>query len=225
MWRFERRSIQNLNEPNKTRTYTLDVAMKSLFSNLHQGKFPSFCFYQASFCPTRGRTCQVYRVLCTSLKKKGKKKALVFIDFVSDLGAVLCGQLLCFFKDQQDFLESKGAAPPLSLYQAHCERASDYTKRKNVFRLRTSDGAEFLFGAEDLHHLDEWVKKIAFHAGLAPSQQLLSYDAYQVTPNPFGTPFFCFVSFSYGFSTSLLWWSLVFFPNGFCLRVCVCVWN
>jgi spectrin beta len=92
----------------------------------------------------------------------------------------LCGQLLCFFKEQEDFAESKAAASPLNLYQAVCERASNYTKRKNVFRLRTSDGAEFLFSAEDQQHLDDWVKKISFHASLSPAQQLMSYDTYQV---------------------------------------------
>ncbi|XP_046630760.1 spectrin beta chain, non-erythrocytic 1-like isoform X4 [Daphnia pulicaria] len=92
---------------------------------------------------------------------------------------VLCGQLLCFFKEQEDFAESKAAASPLNLYQAVCERASNYTKRKNVFRLRTSDGAEFLFSAEDQQHLDDWVKKISFHASLSPAQQLMSYDTYQ----------------------------------------------
>lgn len=93
---------------------------------------------------------------------------------------VLCGQLLCFFKEQEDFAESRAAASPLNLYQAQCERASDYTKRKNVFRLRTSDGAEFLFSAEDPRVLDDWVKKISFHASLSPAQQLMSYDSYQV---------------------------------------------
>ena len=34
---------------------------------------------------------------------------------------VLCGQLLCFFKEQEDFLESKAAGSPLNLYQAVCE--------------------------------------------------------------------------------------------------------
>ncbi|EFX81310.1 hypothetical protein DAPPUDRAFT_242480 [Daphnia pulex] len=80
---------------------------------------------------------------------------------------------------QEDFAESKAAASPLNLYQAVCERASNYTKRKNVFRLRTSDGAEFLFSAEDQQHLDDRVKKISFHASLSPAQQLMSYDTYQ----------------------------------------------
>lgn len=28
---------------------------------------------------------------------------------------VLCGQLLCFFRDQQDFLSAKAAAPPVAI--------------------------------------------------------------------------------------------------------------
>ena len=106
------------------------------------------------------------------------------VEFDTELGrlmwTVLCGQLLCFFKEQEDFAESKAAASPLNLYQAYCERANDYTKRKNVFRVRTSDGAEFLFAAENPHHLDEWVNKISFHAALSPAQQLLSYDTFKV---------------------------------------------
>lgn len=87
---------------------------------------------------------------------------------------------MCFFKEQEDLNESKAAASPLNLYQAQCERANDYTKRKNVFRLRTTDGAEFLFAAEDPLQLDDWVKKISFHAALSPAQQLMSYDSFQV---------------------------------------------
>lgn len=50
------------------------------------------------------------------------------------LFVVLCGQLLCFFKDQDDFLSSKAATPPISIYKAQCKKAEDYTKRKHVFR-------------------------------------------------------------------------------------------
>ena len=75
-----------------------------------------------------------------------------------------------------------------------------------MFRLRTSDGAEFLFGAEDSQNLDEWVKKIAFHAALAPSQQLLSYDAYLVSgdvPSRFVYIFVLLVSLSIHLSIRL----------------------
>lgn len=49
---------------------------------------------------------------------------------------VLCGQLLCFFKDQDDFVASKAACAPIIILGARCEKASDYTKRKHVFRLK-----------------------------------------------------------------------------------------
>lgn len=55
------------------------------------------------------------------------------------------------------------------------EKATDYTKRKHVFRLTLSDGTQFLFGAQNEDKLDEWVKKIEFHASLHPSQQLTQY--------------------------------------------------
>nr|WIM01459.1 non-erythrocytic spectrin beta chain [Limnephilus lunatus] len=88
---------------------------------------------------------------------------------------VLCGQLLCFFRDEMDFSQAKAAAPPVSILKAECERASDYTKRKHVFRLRCADGAEFLFACTTAAALQDWVAKLDFHAGLPPSLQLLSY--------------------------------------------------
>jgi spectrin beta len=47
---------------------------------------------------------------------------------------VLCGQLLCFFKDREDFLANKASSTPILIYQAKCEKAADYTKRKHVYR-------------------------------------------------------------------------------------------
>merc|ERR1712152_40791 len=66
----------------------------------------------------------------------------------------------------------------MGIYQASVELAGDYTKRKFVFRLHTSDGSEFLFGADSEEQQEEWVKKIKFHACLPPSQQLTSYKAF-----------------------------------------------
>ena len=48
--------------------------------------------------------------------------------------SVLCGQLLCFFRDHDDFLASKAATSPIIIFKARCEKAEDYTKRKHVFR-------------------------------------------------------------------------------------------
>merc|ERR1711902_387097 len=101
---------------------------------------------------------------------------------------VLCGQLMCFFRDQEYFFESKAASSPLMIFQASVQTADDYTKRKFVFRLHTSDGSEFLFGADNEEQQQEWVKKIKFHAGLPPSQRLTSYKAFDESKEADGSP-------------------------------------
>lgn len=89
---------------------------------------------------------------------------------------VLCGQLLCFFKDENDFIQQKTATAPVNILGAKCERAEDYTKKKYVFRVKLPDGSEFLFEAPSLDIMNDWVRKISFHASLPPNLQLLSYD-------------------------------------------------
>lgn len=89
---------------------------------------------------------------------------------------VLCGQLLCFFKDEEDFFQKKAATAPVNILNASCEKAENYTKKKNVFRLKLPDGSEFLFLAASKEDMVDWVNKISFHAALPPNLQLLSYD-------------------------------------------------
>lgn len=89
---------------------------------------------------------------------------------------VLCGQLLCFFKDEDDFIQKKAATAPVNILNAVCEKADNYTKKKNVFRLRMPDSGEFLFLASSKNDMIDWVNKISFHAALPPNLQLLSYD-------------------------------------------------
>jgi len=101
---------------------------------------------------------------------------------------VLCGQLMCFFRDQEDFFESKAASSPIMIYQASVETANDYTKRNFVFRLHSTDGSEFLFGADSEEQQQDWVKKIKFHASLPPSQQLTSYKSFDETKEMDGSP-------------------------------------
>jgi spectrin beta len=89
---------------------------------------------------------------------------------------VLCGQLLCFFKDKEAFHENSAAAPPIVIHQSHCEIATDYTKKKNVLRLKLNDGAEYLLMANSQNEMVDWLSKIQFHAVLPPAQQLTQYD-------------------------------------------------
>ncbi|XP_063632305.1 spectrin beta chain, non-erythrocytic 2 [Cydia splendana] len=88
---------------------------------------------------------------------------------------VLCGQLLCFFRDELDFSAAKAAAPPQAILNARCDPAGDYTKRANVFRLSCADGAEYLFGCPTPALMQEWVAKLSFHAALPPELQLTPY--------------------------------------------------
>ncbi|GBP27213.1 Spectrin beta chain, non-erythrocytic 5 [Eumeta japonica] len=90
---------------------------------------------------------------------------------------VLCGQLLCFFRDEGDFNSAKAAAPPVAILHARCEPASDYTKRANVFRVSCADGAEYLFACSSRELMKDWVAKLDFHANLPPELQLASYEA------------------------------------------------
>lgn len=41
---------------------------------------------------------------------------------------ILCGQLLCFFKDEDQFQENNAASPPVYILGATCTVATDYSK-------------------------------------------------------------------------------------------------
>uniref|UniRef100_A0A915ENZ4 PH domain-containing protein n=1 Tax=Ditylenchus dipsaci TaxID=166011 RepID=A0A915ENZ4_9BILA len=90
--------------------------------------------------------------------------------------AILCGQLLCFFKDEESFMDNVAAAPPVYIRNAMCGIYPDYVKKKHTFKLNSSDGAEYLFSAENNFKMIEWVEKINFHAQLAPPNQLTSFQ-------------------------------------------------
>ncbi|VEN48181.1 unnamed protein product [Callosobruchus maculatus] len=89
---------------------------------------------------------------------------------------VLCGQLLCFFKNKDDFAASKASCPPLNIHNAICTVAEDYQKRKHTFRLLITDGSEFLFSSGSEVEMMDWINKIKFRAKLPPSQQLLHFE-------------------------------------------------
>lgn len=93
---------------------------------------------------------------------------------------VLCGQLLCFFKNKDDFMASKASGAPLTIHNASCSVAEDYHKRKYTFRLIIVDGSEFLFSCGSEVDMMDWVNKIKFRARLPPSQQLLHFDVPKV---------------------------------------------
>uniref|UniRef100_K7FYR6 Spectrin beta chain n=2 Tax=Pelodiscus sinensis TaxID=13735 RepID=K7FYR6_PELSI len=75
---------------------------------------------------------------------------------------VINNQEMGFYKD------SKAAASgipyhseiPVSLKEAACEIAVDYKKKKHVFKLRLTDGNEYLFQAKDDEEMNTWIQAI-----------------------------------------------------------------
>ncbi|KFV78326.1 Spectrin beta chain, non-erythrocytic 1 [Struthio camelus australis] len=86
---------------------------------------------------------------------------------------VINNQEMGFYKD------SKAAASgipyhneiPVSLKEAVCEIAVDYKKKKHVFKLRLTDGNEYLFQAKDDEEMNTWIQAITSAISLSPTTQ------------------------------------------------------
>uniref|UniRef100_A0A8C3CU77 Spectrin beta chain n=1 Tax=Cairina moschata TaxID=8855 RepID=A0A8C3CU77_CAIMO len=83
-----------------------------------------------------------------------------------NLYCVLSKGDLAFYKDAKGPASGSthGGEPPLSLHQAISEVAADYKKKKNVFKLRTGDGSEFLLQAKDEEEMRSWLRALAASA-------------------------------------------------------------
>ncbi|NXE18762.1 SPTB2 protein, partial [Ardeotis kori] len=94
---------------------------------------------------------------------------------------VINNQEMGFYKD------SKAAASgipyhneiPVSLKEAVCEIAVDYKKKKHVFKLRLTDGNEYLFQAKDDEEMNTWIQAIT---------SAISSDKIEVSPTSQSTP-------------------------------------
>ncbi|XP_064916001.1 spectrin beta chain, non-erythrocytic 1 isoform X2 [Patagioenas fasciata] len=94
---------------------------------------------------------------------------------------VINNQEMGFYKD------SKAAASgipyhneiPVSLKDAVCEIAVDYKKKKHVFKLRLTDGNEYLFQAKDDEEMNTWIQAIT---------SAISSDKIDVSPTTQSTP-------------------------------------
>ncbi|KAM6226027.1 LOW QUALITY PROTEIN: spectrin beta chain, non-erythrocytic 4-like, partial [Porphyrio hochstetteri] len=80
-----------------------------------------------------------------------------------NLYCVLSKGDLGFYKDAkgQASGSTHSGEPLLNLHQATSEVASDYKKKKNVFKLKTSDGSEFLLQAKDEEDMRGWLRALA----------------------------------------------------------------
>ncbi|CAM5129135.1 unnamed protein product [Natator depressus] len=96
-----------------------------------------------------------------------------------NLYCVLSRGDLGFYKDAkgQASGSTHGGEPPVPLHQATSQVASDYKKKKNVFKLKTGDGNEFLLQAKDEEEMKNWLQALAAsteeHAEIARWSQAL----------------------------------------------------
>uniref|UniRef100_A0A2M4DIY4 Putative beta chain spectrin n=1 Tax=Anopheles darlingi TaxID=43151 RepID=A0A2M4DIY4_ANODA len=74
---------------------------------------------------------------------------------------------LAFFKDQKSSKavpeQTFRGEPPLDLKGAQIEIAVDYTKKKHVFRIKLSNGGEFLLQCHDDAEMNQWLKTLRKH--------------------------------------------------------------
>jgi spectrin beta len=77
---------------------------------------------------------------------------------------VLKGTTLGFFKDQKSYRSSPEGTyrgeVPVELLGGTAEIASDYTKKKHVFRLKLNNGGDYLFQASEEEEMTQWVNSI-----------------------------------------------------------------
>ncbi|XP_030206713.1 spectrin beta chain, non-erythrocytic 1 isoform X1 [Gadus morhua] len=85
---------------------------------------------------------------------------------------VINGQELAFYKDSK--MAAQGASyhnqVPVSLQEAVCDIASEYKKKKHVFKLRLTDGNEYLFQAKDEEEMSSWIQAIMTAGSAAHSE-------------------------------------------------------
>ncbi|KAJ7388705.1 hypothetical protein OS493_036144 [Desmophyllum pertusum] len=73
---------------------------------------------------------------------------------------VLQDMSLHFYKDQKTAGMAHESAHSLSTMDGSVEKASNYTKKKNVFRFKTNAGQEFLFQAKDEDDMTLWIRHV-----------------------------------------------------------------
>merc|ERR1719232_1107204 len=77
---------------------------------------------------------------------------------------VIKGTKMLFYKDQKSYRSSPDnmyrGESPMELQNGTAEVASDYTKKRHVFRLKLSNGGESLFQASDDDEMSQWVESI-----------------------------------------------------------------
>uniref|UniRef100_H3BC32 Spectrin beta chain n=1 Tax=Latimeria chalumnae TaxID=7897 RepID=H3BC32_LATCH len=95
---------------------------------------------------------------------------------------------LSFYRDAKSFVSgvTYHGEEPLNLREAVCEVASDYKKKKHVFRLRLIGGSEWLFQSKEEEVMQGWVQAltaaIAEHEELPPQRSEVKSHSLPLPP-------------------------------------------
>lgn len=94
---------------------------------------------------------------------------------------VINQQEMGFYKDQKSAGQGipYHQEIPVSLKDAVCEVATEYKKKKHVFKLKITDGNEYLFQAKDDEEMNTWISAIS---------TAVSGEKTEVTPSSHSTP-------------------------------------
>ncbi|CAL9688312.1 unnamed protein product [Knipowitschia caucasica] len=137
---------------------------------------------QAATLPTKtdGATSQLEGFLHRKHEWEGHNKKASSRSW-HHVYCVINQQEMGFYKDQKS--ASQGvpyhSEIPVSLRDAVCEVATDYKKKKHVFKLKITDGNEYLFQAKDDEDMNTWISALS---AAVPS------DKGEVTPSSHSTP-------------------------------------
>ncbi|KAM6427580.1 spectrin beta chain, non-erythrocytic 4 isoform 1-T1 [Liasis olivaceus] len=128
--------------------------------------------------PPPTHTIQQEGYLLRKLELEGPNKKAANRSWIN-LYCVLSKGELGFYKDSKgrESGSTHGNEPLLNLHGTTAEVASDYKKKKNVLKIKTNDGVEFLLQAKDEEDMKTWLSaltsSIAEHAQIARWSQAL----------------------------------------------------
>lgn len=107
---------------------------------------------------------------------------------------VLQESQLLAYKDQRAAKQGHHSETPLELREATSQVATDYSKKKHVFRLKLPTGGEYLYQARDDHEMNQWVAAIqeacAALGGAATATSSKTLPATSQDPEPKKRGFF-----------------------------------
>ncbi|RXM35303.1 Spectrin beta chain, non-erythrocytic 4 [Acipenser ruthenus] len=96
----------------------------------------------------------MFRKHDVEIEKKSSNRSWV------NLYCIVTNGEMGFYKDAKNTTATFNGEPIISLNNCICDVANGYKKKKNVFKLKTVEGSEFLFHTRDEMDLKNWVKTI-----------------------------------------------------------------